>query len=189
MLSNLYYRRVEEFVSEGTDNSREIMLEHKNSLSNDKVEEDCRHLLEETLKYETASKEPMGCLGYCMNGPFAFSDASRINQHIRATASIHDVEQVTDSEQSPHLNSHKIKGEIYFGCAETDKWVPNEKIESLEKHLSKTNINYQIEWYPRTQHGFVFPERNGKCHRGSAERHWHRILSLLEKNHKKIVKI
>ena len=182
MLPNLYYRRVEEFVSDGTEKNREIMFEHKNSLSNEMVVEDCGQLLEEALKYESASKGPVGCLGYCMSGPFAFSAAAGINQRIRATASIHGVELVTDSEHSPHLNSHKIKGEIYFGCAETDEWVPNEMIESLEKHLSKTNINYRIEWYHGTQHGFVFPERIGKYHRASAERHWHRILSLFERN-------
>ena len=185
MLPNLYYRRVQEFVSDGTDKSREIMFEHKNSLSNEMVVEDCRYLLKEALKYEAASKGPVGCLGYCMSGQFVFAAAACINQRIRATASIHGVELVTDSEQSPHLNSHKIKGEIYFGCAETDEWVPNEMIESLDKHLSKTNINYRIEWYPGTQHGFVFPERKGKYHRASAERHWHRILSLFERNLKK----
>lgn len=188
MLPNLYYRRVEKFVSDGTDKSRKIMFEHKNSLSNEMVVEDCRHLLEEALKHETASKGPVGCLGYCMSGQFVFACAAKINNRIRATACIHGVELVTDSEQSPHLSSDKIKGEIYFGCAETDEWVPNEMIESLEKYLSKTNINYRIEWYPGTQHGFVFPERNGKYHRASAERHWHRILSLFERNLKKIAK-
>ena len=185
MLPNLYYRRVKEFVYDGRDKSREIMFEHKNSLNNEMVVLDCRHLLEEALKYETASKGHVGCLGYCMSGPFVFSAAAKINQRIRATASIHGVDLVTDSKQSPHLNSHKINGEIYFGCAETDEWVPNEMIESLEKHLSKTNINYRIEWYPGTQHGFVFPERKGKYNCSSAERHWYRILSLFERNLKK----
>ena len=61
-------------------------------------------------------------------------------------------------------------------------------IESVEKHLSKTNINYRIEWYPGTQHGFVFPERNGKYHSASAERHWYRILSLFERKLKTMAK-
>ena len=41
MLPNLYYRRVTEFVLDGTDKSREIMFEQKNSLSNEMVVEDC----------------------------------------------------------------------------------------------------------------------------------------------------
>ena len=188
MLPNLYYRRVEEFVSDGTDKSREIMFEHKNSLSNEMVVEDCKHLLEEALKHETASKGTVGCLGYCMSGPFAFAAAAEINDRIRATASIHGVELFTDSAQSPHLSSHKIKGEIYFGCAENDEWVPTEMIESLEKHLAETDINYRIELYPETVHGFVFPDRMEKYHRAAAERHWYRILSLYERNLKILTK-
>ena len=152
------------------------------------VVEDCRHLLKEALKYETASKGPVGCLGYCMSGQLVFAAAGKINERIRASASIHGVELFTDSEQSPHLSSHKIKGEIYFGGAETDEWVPNEMIESLEKHLSKTDIDYRIEWYPGTKHGFVFPERKGKYQRNSAEKHWYRILYLFERNLKKMGK-
>ena len=102
MLPNLYYRRVKEFVLDGTDKSRKIMFEHKNSLSNEMVVKDCRQLLEEALKYETASKGPVGCLGYCMSGQFVFACAAKINNRIRATACIHGVELVTDSEQSPH---------------------------------------------------------------------------------------
>ena len=186
MLPNLYYRLVEEFVYEGTDNSREIMFEHKNSLSNEMVVEDCQHLLAEALKDETASKGPVGCLGYCMSGQFVFAAAAAINDRIRATASIHGVELFTDSAQSPHLSSHKVKGEIYFGCAENDVWVPKEMIESLEKYLAETDINYRVEWYPETVHGFVFPDRMEKYNMAASERHWYRILSLFARNLKKI---
>ena len=182
MLPNLYYRRVREFVSDGTQKNREIMFEYKDSLSNEMVVEDCEKLLEEALKYESAAKGPVGCLGYCMSGPFVFSAAAKINHRIRATASIHGVDLVTDSLESPHLLSHKIKGEIYFGCAEQDEWVPIEMIESLDTYLAKTDINYRIEWYPGTKHGFVFPERIGKYDNSSSERHWFRILSLFERN-------
>ena len=188
MLPNLYYRRVEEFVSDGSDKSRELMFEHKDSLNNEMVVDDCKHLLAEALKDETASKGPVGCLGYCMSGQFVFAAAAEINDRIRASASIHGVELFTDSAKSPHLSAHKIKGEIYFGCAEHDVWVPNEMIESLEKYLAQTDINYRIEWYPETVHGFVFPGRNEKYHRAAAERHWYRILSLFERNLKQLEK-
>ena len=188
MLPNLYYRRVEEFVSDGTDNSRQTMFEHKNSLRNEMVIDDCKDLLAEAMKHESASKGPVGCLGYCMSGQFVFAAAAEINDRIRATASIHGVELLTDSAQSPHLSSHKIKGEIYFGCAENDDWVPREMIESLENYLSETEINYRIEWYPETVHGFVFPDRMEKYNRAAAERHWYRILSLFKRNLKKPIK-
>ena len=182
MLPNLYYRRVREFISDGTQKNREVMFEHKNSLSYDMVVEDCEFMLKEALKYESASKGPVGCVGYCMSGPFVFSAAAKITNRIRATASIHGVDLFTNYENSPHKNSHKIKGEIYFGCAEYDEWVPNEMIESLSKYLAQTDINYRIEWYPGTKHGFVFPNREGKYDLASAEKHWYRVLSLFERN-------
>ncbi len=182
MLPNLYYRSEQEFVSDGTAENRKYMFELKSSIRNDMVVEDCKYLLEEALKYDSASKGPVGALGYCMSGPFVFLAASKLNDRIRATASIHGVDLVTESNLSPHLFAHNIKGEIYFCCAEFDEWVPKEMIESLDKHLAKTKINYRIEWYPNTHHGFVFPKREGKYDRVSAERHWYRILSLFERN-------
>ncbi|MDP7332091.1 MAG: dienelactone hydrolase family protein [SAR324 cluster bacterium] len=55
----------------------------------------------------------------------------------------------------------------------------------MENHLSQTDVRYRIEWYPNTEHGFVFPDRGAKYHQNASERHWHRILSLFERNLKK----
>ena len=182
MLPNLYYRRVPEFVSDGTPKSREIMFEHMNSLSNKMVVNDCLFLLEFASKNESAGKGPVGCIGYCMGGPFAFAAAAQVNERIRASASIHGVKLFTDALDSPHLGAGRIKGELYFGCAELDEWVPPKMIRSLDKHLSETGIDYRIEFYPDTKHGFVFPQRTGAYEKSSAEQHWFRVLSLFERN-------
>jgi len=76
----------------------------------------------------------------------------------------------------------KIQGEIYFGCAETDSWAPPEMVEGLDGHLAATGINYRIEWYPGTGHGFVFPQREGLYHKASAERHWERLFAMFSRN-------
>ena len=182
ILPNLYYRRVSEFVTDGSLESRKVMFEHMNSLSNEMVVRDCRVLLEHASQSEAAGKGPAGCVGYCMSGPFAFAAAAQLNDRIRASASIHGVRLCTDAPDSPHLDAEKIRGEIYFGCAETDEWAPTEMIESLDRHLSGTGINYRIEWYPHSHHGFVFPLRAGMYHKPSAERHWFRVLSLFQRN-------
>ena len=120
ILPNLYYRRVPEFVSDGTPKSREIMFGHMNSLSNEMVVRDCRGLLEHASNSESAGKGPVGCVGYWMSGPFAFAAATLLNDRIRASASIHGVRLFTDAPDSPHLGAEKIRGEMYFGCAEVD---------------------------------------------------------------------
>ena len=85
-------------------------------------------------------------------------------------------------EKLNELDASKIEGEMYFGCAETDDWAPPEMVQGLDDYLSKTGINYRIEWYPKTHHGFVFPLREGMYHKDSAERHWERIFDLFRRN-------
>ena len=87
-----------------------------------------------------------------------------------------------DAADSPHLDADKITGELYIGCAETDEWAPKEMVDALDAHLKSTNINYRIEWYPQTEHGFVFPDRVGKFHKASAERHWERLFAMFKRN-------
>ena len=185
MLPDLYYRVAPGFKIDGTEASREIMFKHMKSLKNAMVVNDCKVLLELAKDYTLASKGVAGCVGYCMSGPFAFAAASHLNNRISAAASIHGVALVTDENDSPHLNANKISGEVYFAYAETDEHAPQEMIDQLEEHLSKTSVNHRVELYPGTGHGFVFPKREGKYDKVSAERHWHRILSLFERNLKK----
>ncbi|HIG43979.1 MAG: dienelactone hydrolase family protein [bacterium] len=182
MLPNLYYRTAREFVIDGSTASREAMFGHMNSLSNSMVVEDCEALLDYGKTSPIASDGPVGTVGYCMSGPFAFAAAAQIPDRIKAAASFHGVRLCVDTPDSPHLDADKITGELYIGCAETDDWAPREMVDRLEAHLKSTNINSRVEWYPQTEHGFVFPLREGKYHKPSAERHWERLHGLFQRN-------
>jgi carboxymethylenebutenolidase len=179
MLPNLYYRRVREFNIELS--SREVMFEHMHSLTNKMVCEDIQALLDFAVSDDAASNGKTGCVGYCMSGPFAFSAAAAFPDRIAASSSFHGVSLCTDADDSPHLDAEKINGEIYFGCAETDEYAPRQMIDNLENYLDGSGINYRIEWYPGTEHGFVFPLREGKYHKASAERHWERLLAMFRR--------
>ena len=179
MLPNLYYRRVREFNIELS--SREVMFEHMHSLTNKMVCEDIQVLLDFAASDDAAGDGKAGCVGYCMSGPFAFSASAAFPDRIAASASFHGVSLCTNADDSPHLAAGKIKGEIYFGCAETDEYAPREMIDDLENYLDGSGINYRIEWYPGTEHGFVFPLRQGKYHKASAERHWERLLAMFRR--------
>jgi carboxymethylenebutenolidase len=176
MVPNLYYRRVREYrIAEST---REEMHEHMDSLSNAMVCEDIAVLLEFAGNDDAARGGKVGCVGYCMSGPFAFAAATAFPDRIAASASLHGVRLYSDSPDSPHLDADKITGEMYFGCAETDEYAPREMVDNLENYLASTGINYRIEWYPGTEHGFVFPKRVGKYDKQAAERHWERLLGM-----------
>lgn len=180
MLPNLYYRRVREFRI--MDSGRELMYEHMNSLSNAMVCDDVGTLIEFADRDAAARGGKIGCVGYCMSGPFAFAAAARYPERIAASASMHGVYLYSDKPDSPHLDADKVTGEMYFGCAETDDYAPKEMVDKLEKYLAGTNINARIEWYPGTKHGFVFPKREGIYDKPSSERHWERLFALFRRN-------
>jgi carboxymethylenebutenolidase len=180
MLPNLYYRRVREFVM--TADARAAMVAHMNSLSNAMVCADCRALLQHAEQDPAARGGAVGCVGYCMSGPFAFASAAAIPERIAAAASFHGVRLCTDAVDSPHRDAQRIRGELYFGCAEVDEWAPAAMLDALDGALRKAGVRYRIEWYPDTVHGFVFPERPGAYQEAGAERHWERLLDLFARN-------
>ena len=180
VLPNLYYRREREFVM--WPDQREAMFGHMNSLTNATVCEDTQSMFDFVAGEAQARGGAAGCVGYCMSGPFVFAAAAAFPERIAAAASLHGVRLFSDASNSPHLDAHKIKGEMYFGCAETDEWAPPEMVEGLEDYLKTTGINYRIERYPGTHHGFVFPLRDGMYHKAAAERHWERLFAMFERN-------
>ena len=180
MLPNLYYRREREFKL--TPDNRKEMFGHMHALSDVMVCEDIQAMFDFSATDDAAREGDCGCVGYCMSGPFAFAAAAAFPDRIKASASIYGVRLYSDAKESPHLGAHKIKGEMYFACAETDEYASRDMVDALDKYLNGTGINYRIEWYPGTQHGFAFPSREGKYQKASAERHWERLLAMYRRN-------
>ena len=75
--------------------------------------------------------------------------------------------------------ANKTKAELYFGCAETDIYAPQEIIDKLKEGMKGSNN--EVEIYPGTHHGFAFPKRP-VYDRDAAERHWERLLALYRRN-------
>lgn len=179
VLPNLYYRREREFSAARADRSE--MVAHMNSLSNAMVCEDVLDILQFLASEGAAKSGPIGVVGYCMSGPFAFAAAAAFPEKIAAAASIHGVRLYTEAEDSPHRNADRITAELYFGCAERDEWAPAQMMADLDAHLATLDLNYRVETYPDTQHGFVFPERGDIYAARAAETHWSRLLALFSR--------
>ena len=124
----------------------------------------------------------LGAVGYCMGGPFVFAAAAQFPDRIKCAASIYGAGLVTDRPDSPHLTAKQIRGEMYFACAEIDKYAPRDQIDALEAHLEASDVNYRLERYPGAEHGFAFPQRAGVYHKPSAERHWARLFAMFRRN-------
>lgn len=178
VLPNLYYRRDRDFRVGTGDDARRIMFEHMNSLNRTTVLTDTAAILKFADSDPAARRGKLGVVGYCMSGPFIFWAAAEHPDRVAAAASFHGIRLCTDAPDSPHRFASVIKGEVYVGCAQTDTYAPPEMIEALDKHLRTTPIRYRIETYPDSQHGFVFPKREGLYQKAGAERHWERLLAL-----------
>ncbi len=181
VLPNLYYRAgVMELGALADPGMRERMMGLMNDLTIDMVMSDTEGLLAWIATQPAASKGPIGCVGYCMSGQFSINAAAKFNDRVAAAASMYGTFLVTDQANSPHLMARQAKGELYFGCAETDRWAPPETVEALKASLTADKINAEVELYPGVEHGFAFPQR-AAYDKTAAERHWERLGALFRR--------
>jgi len=182
LLPNLYYRSgtgttLDKSVFQDGSPERERMWQLVKSLTIRLVMDDTEAMLGFLARTPETAGRAAGALGYCMSGPFVFAAAGRFPERFAAAASIYGVRLVTAEPDSPHLLAEKIKGELYFACAEFDKYAPLAMIEELRTALDAAGSKYEIEIYAGNEHGFAFPERY--CYdRAAAERHWERLFAL-----------
>jgi carboxymethylenebutenolidase len=180
VLPNLYYRTTtEENIDLVAPGARERMFELMASLDDTLVARDTEAMFAQIDADPTADFGSVGCVGYCMSGPFVFAMAATFPDRIKAAASIYGVRLFGDG--SPAHRADQIKGELYFACAEHDTYAPTEMIEQLEAHLAPLDVTSRVEWYPGTHHGFAFQRRGAVYDRDAAERHWERLHALFDR--------
>jgi carboxymethylenebutenolidase len=183
MLPNMYYRsgvmELGPIPPDPDAPERKQMFGYMNSLDIPMVMEDTKALFAYADKDPAANAKIVGTVGYCMSGRYAVNAATHFPDRVKAAASIYGTKLATDQPDSPHLAADKTKAELYFGCAETDVYAPQEIIDQLT--ASMKGANAEVEVYPGTHHGFAFPKRP-VYHRDAAERHWERLLALYHRN-------
>lgn len=182
VLPNLYYRWTREFniFSGDPTQTREAMSGHMNSLSDTMVASDTSAMFAHVDADPTADGTRIGCMGYCMSGPFSFAMAGIYPDRIKAAASLYGVRLFGDKSPA-HLAEH-VTGELYFACAEHDEYAPTEMVHDLDAYLRQIGANARVEWYPGVHHGFAFPTRGTIYDRDAAERHWERLFALFARN-------
>jgi carboxymethylenebutenolidase len=94
-----------------------------------------------------------------MSGQYITAAAATFPHRIKAAASLYGVGIITDKEDSPHLQLDKVKGELYYAFAETDRSVPEHIPGELKGLLDKHAIKHELKVFPGTEHGFAFNER------------------------------
>jgi carboxymethylenebutenolidase len=183
MLPNLYYRagvmELGPLPADPESPERKRMFQLMNSIDIPMVMEDTKALLAYAEGQSAANTRIVGTVGYCMSGRYAVNAATHFPDRVRAAASIYGTRLATEQPDSPHLAATKTKAELYFGCAETDIYAPQEIIEKVKASMKGTAN--EVEIYPGTHYGFAFPKRP-VYDRDAAERHWERLLALYRRN-------
>lgn len=179
VLPNLYYRTTRDwFLRERTEPLMAHMFGLMATLNRATAACDARAMLDFAATLPAADATRVGAVGYCMSGPLVIWAADALPGRIASIASIHGANMVTDADDSPHRVAARLRCEAYYACAQTDRWAPREHIEALQASLTEGGAPHRIEWYPGTEHGFVFPQRAGVYQREGAERHWERLYTL-----------
>ena len=180
-LPNLYYRAgVMELGPLADPGVRERMMELMYQLTIPMVMSDTRALIDFIDHDPEARLGPIGAVGYCMSGQFAINAAAAFPERLSAAASMYGTYLVTDKPDSPHLKAQKTRAELYFGCAEHDRWAPPETVEALTQAVAGERERIEVELYPGVEHGFAFPQR-AAYDKSAAEQHWERLFALFRR--------
>ena len=187
LLPNLYYRIGRE-GGYGFDRGRirsdkaelEKMYSVMRTLSNAGVVADTKAMLDWIATAGAAAPGSVGCVGYCMSGPFVLAVGAAYGAAIKAIASYYGVRIMTDAADSPHLAVSKISAEVYLAFASDDPHVPDQVLEDLPGVMQASGVEHRIEIYPDTGHGFAFPQRDA-YRKQAAERHWERLFALFDR--------
>ena len=163
------------------DNTRAIWQTAMANLSNAQVMDDTQSLLAYLDEQEAAKTDSVGSIGYCMSGRFITAAAGTFPAQFKANASLYGVGIVTDKDDSAHFMVKNIKGEMYFGFAETDRTVPAFVIPTLKNELDTHGISYTLEVHPGTNHGFCFEERE-VYNKAAAEKVWDIFFDMCRRN-------
>lgn len=182
VLPDMYYRlgTIRFDLPRRNDEMSAVIRASMNHLSNQLVSEDTGCMLAWLDAQAEAKPGPVGCVGHCMSGQYITTVAAHYPHRIAAAGSMYGVGIVTDNEDSPHLLLDKIKGELYYGFAETDHTVPDHVIPTLREALDKAGTAHRLEVHPGTLHGFQFSERQAYAPEAS-ETAWARLFDLWQR--------
>jgi carboxymethylenebutenolidase len=182
ILPDMYYRlgTVIFDLTRRDDAMSAVIRASMNSLTNALVVDDTAAMLSWLDANDKVKPGPVGCVGHCMSGQYITTVSAKFPQRMAAAASLYGVGIITDKPDSPHLLLNQIKGELYYGFAETDASVPAHIPPALDEALKKTDVKYTLKVFPGSAHGYTFAERMA-YHAESSEQTWADMFAMWDR--------
>ncbi len=177
MLPDLFYRFGVIRFPFRNEKSRAIWSAAMTNMSNAEVMADTRTMLAHVDQDRAARGGKLACIGFCMSGRLVTTAAGTFPDRVGAICSMYGVGIVTSKDDSPHFLVKNIEARCQFQFAQTDATVPAYVIPTLRAELDAHGVDYRLEVWPGTEHGFSFPSRDVYHHEAS-EQCWRDFLDL-----------
>lgn len=142
------------------DQLKQVALAPMLKTTDDMVLEDTASLIDFADRDGHAKPGPMGCFGFCFGGRLVLRVAGTFPDRIKAAASLHGSDIVTDKPDSPHLVAAQARGEIYSGFGELDWFSLPQAIATVVATLSKPGLAYRHSVHKGVRHGYALPDRD-----------------------------
>ena len=181
MLPDLFYRFGVIRFPVRNEKSRAIWQAAMANMSNADVMDDTRAMLAHVDGDQAARGGTLACIGFCMSGRLVTTAAGTFPDRVAAICSMYGVGIVTSKEDSPHLLVGNIKARCHFAFAETDATVPAYVIPTLKAELDAHDVDYRLDVWPGTAHGFSFPSRD-VYHHETSEQCWGIFFDLCKES-------
>ncbi|MCW5694645.1 MAG: dienelactone hydrolase family protein [Pseudolabrys sp.] len=172
VVPNLYYRRgriryerrnaAGRMVSFDTlpQDLQQEMLALGRGLTRQMIEADVRAIFD-YVRTEPVSSGPAGTVGFCLGGRIGFFAAQAFPDRIRATSSLHGTLLVTDAPDSPHRLIGRMKGEVYCGHGERDRFSEPQILAALAAPFEgRSDLTYRSTFHAGAHHGYSLPDRD-----------------------------
>ena len=186
LMPNIFYRYGKPPFADanfkwGEPGSMKIIHGLVGALTGAMMEKDAPHYVKALLERPEVSGSEIAVVGYCFSGATALRTAAVCPDQVVAAASFHGGQLVTPDPDSPHSRIPQVKGELYFGHAVQDDFMPPSAIEKLDDTLKGWGGKYQSEVYEGARHGWTVPGRDVYDEK-QAERHYEKLFDLLKRN-------
>jgi carboxymethylenebutenolidase len=133
------------------------------------------------LDGEPVRPGPKGTVGYCLGGRLSLSAAAAFPDQFRASASLHGTSMVSDKPDSPHHAIGRMRGEVYCGFGEHDRFTPPAVRDTLAKVMAgNANIRYRGIVHAGADHGYALPDRD-VFDKPAANRDWEYIFAMFRR--------
>jgi len=130
---------------------------------------------------EPVAAGPAGSAGFCMGGRLAFHAGQEFPERFRANASLHGTLLVTEAADSPHRLVHRMRGELYCGFGERDRFATADIIAALASAFATQNkVAYRSNVHAGANHGYSLPDRD-VYDSAATESDWLEIFAMFER--------